>query len=91
MLVAAVGPAAAQAASLTVSGVVYYDRSDNGVREAGVPGTRVRHGGDHGVTTTDRFVAFRLTGLPATGKVLVETIRCLERTPPREKHHRIDG
>lgn len=76
LLVVTLHPGTAQAATLDVSGVVFYDRNDNGVRdpgEPGVPGIRVRHGSGTAVTTTDSAGSYRLGRLPASGKVLVET------------------
>jgi hypothetical protein len=66
----------ASAATLTISGYVYRDANDNGVRdpgEAGVAGIRVRHGSGSVSTVTSADGGYTLTGLPASGNVTVET------------------
>jgi len=66
----------ALAATLTISGYVYRDSNNNGVRdpgEAGVPGIRVRHGSGSVSTVTAADGGYTLTGLPASGNVTVET------------------
>lgn len=66
----------AHAATLQISGYVYWDANNNGVRdagEAGVPGIRVRHGSGQVSTITAADGSYTLAGLPTTGNVTVET------------------
>ncbi|MCU7730868.1 hypothetical protein ODJ79_44750 [Actinoplanes sp. KI2] len=76
LLVLAADPGVARAATLSLSGVVFYDRNDNGVRdpgEPGVPGLRIRHGSGRVVTTTGGDGGYSVSGLPAFGALVVET------------------
>jgi hypothetical protein len=62
--------------TLTVSGYVFRDLDNDGIRDAnepGVPGIRVRHGGVSISATTGSDGHYSLTGLPASGNILVET------------------
>lgn len=87
------GPPPAQAAgTLTISGIIFYDRNGNGVRdpgEPGVPGIRVRYGPGPQDTVTEASGAYRLTGLPRTGKILVETGWLRTQCPPADDVTRI--
>lgn len=75
----------ASAATITISGFVYWDRNDNGVRdadEAGVPGIRVRQGSGAVFTTTAADGSYRLAGLTTSGNMTVETGWLRSQCPP---------
>ena len=75
----------ASAGTLTISGYVYRDANDNGVRDAdevGVPGIRVRHGSGSVTTVTAADGSCTLTGLPATATSAVETGWLRSQCPP---------
>jgi hypothetical protein len=66
----------AAAAGLSIGGMIYHDLNNDGVHQAGEPevaGIRVRHGGSGASTVTDTGGRYRLTGLPASGSLLLET------------------
>ncbi len=75
----------ASAATITISGYVYRDLNDNGVRdpgEAGVPGIRVRQGSGAVFTTTAADGSYHLAGLTTSGNMTVETGWFRSQCPP---------
>lgn len=75
-IVGTLAPSPAHATGITISGYIYRDLNNNGVRdvgEAGVAGIRVRHGGFRNSTATAADGSYLLRDVPASGNLVVET------------------